>query len=228
MGKRSVSVVIPVYNGETYLPSALESVLGQTWAPDEVIVVDDGSTDGTRQVVERTDGPVKLIPKPHTGVGDTLNRGIAEVTAEYLAFLDADDLWVPGKLQVQWEALQNSGTDMVFGHIRQFISPELDKHEITGLECPPEPVPGYSRDTLLVKRETFLQVGWFATQYTTGEFIEWYARAKDMGLHSLMLADVLAHRRIHRTNMTRLAGMNRNDYTRIIRARLMRRRENSP
>lgn len=222
----SVSVVIPAYNSETYLGFTIESVLAQTIQPVEILVVDDGSTDATRQVIDQFHSAVKLIEKPHTGLGDTLNRGMAEARGEYLAFLDADDLWVADKLERQLSAIQAPGVDMVFGHMRQFISPELNEQDARTLQCSNEPIPGYSRCTLLLRNETFHRVGWFATHYRVGEFIEWYSRAKDLKLQSLLLPEVLAHRRHHKNNMTSGITANAIDYARIMKANLARRRSN--
>lgn len=104
-----VSVVIPTYNAERYLGAAIESVLGQTATDLEVVVVDDGSTDGTEGVVRSYRDRVKYLKQENTGVAVARNRGIAESRATYVAFLDADDTWLPGKLERQLEALKSNG-----------------------------------------------------------------------------------------------------------------------
>lgn len=97
-----MSVVIPLYNKEEAVETTLRSVLRQTRAPDEVIVVDDGSTDGSVEVVrrvmesERADIPIRLITQQNAGVSIARNRGAAEAKSDYIAFIDADDEWLPG------------------------------------------------------------------------------------------------------------------------------------
>src|SRR5262245_39908172 len=97
----NVSVVIPSYNSAAYLPAAIDSVLAQTARDLEVIVVDDGSTDDTPDVVARYGPPVRGIRQANAGVAAARNRGIAEARGRYIAFLDADDTWEPVKLERQ-------------------------------------------------------------------------------------------------------------------------------
>jgi glycosyltransferase involved in cell wall biosynthesis len=106
----SVSVVIPAYNAERFLAAAIESVLAQTFADLEVIVVDDGSTDGTASVVESYGQRVTYIRQANSGVAAARNRGIAASTGAYVGFLDADDTWLPHKLDRQLSALREHPT----------------------------------------------------------------------------------------------------------------------
>jgi len=101
-----VSVIIPAYNAARYLPDALDSVLAQTKDPLEVLVVDDGSSDDTAQVVARYGPPVRYLRQRNAGVSMARNHGIAESRGRYVAFLDADDTWLPAKLDRQLAALK--------------------------------------------------------------------------------------------------------------------------
>ncbi|MEZ5949631.1 MAG: glycosyltransferase family A protein [Planctomycetaceae bacterium] len=104
-----VSVVIPTFNRARFIGETLESALSQTWKALEVIVVDDGSTDDTRQIVEEfaaRDERVRYFHQANQGVSAARNHAIAQAQGEYVAFLDSDDLWHPWKLAIQMELLQ--------------------------------------------------------------------------------------------------------------------------
>jgi glycosyltransferase involved in cell wall biosynthesis len=108
-GLPAVDVVIPAYNAEAYIAAALRSALSQTHSPRRIFVVDDGSTDRTAQVVRRIrDQRVKLIRKSNGGLSSARNAGLAQSRAPWVAFLDADDVWLPRKLQRQIEVLQST------------------------------------------------------------------------------------------------------------------------
>ena len=218
-----VSVIIPVYNGERYLAEAVESVLAQTYAPIETIVVDDGSTDGTAGVAKHF-APVQYVWQANGGVSAARNRGVELAQGDFLSFLDADDLWVADKLARQMEAFNTDPQlDMVFGHVRQFYSPELDQHARSRIRCPSEPTRGPLPSSMLIKRVAFFRIGWFETRWRGREWPAWYVRAVDLGLSSLMLPEVVALRRLHASNKGLEPRANA-DFVHILKASLDRRR----
>ena len=103
-----VSVIIPTYNSARYITEAVDSVLAQTFRDFEVIVIDDGSTDETELVMRQYGVPVKYIRQENTGVSGARNTGIKESSGRYVAFVDADDVWHPQKLERQMAALNGS------------------------------------------------------------------------------------------------------------------------
>ena len=109
----SVSAVIPVHNGADYVGEAVRSALEQTSPVLECIVVDDGSTDGTGEVLASFGGDIKVIRQPQSGVSNARNRGADEARGELVAFLDHDDEWLPSKLERQVEALGPEDTMVV-------------------------------------------------------------------------------------------------------------------
>ncbi|MEQ9355665.1 glycosyltransferase [Coleofasciculus chthonoplastes] len=124
-----ISVIIPAYNAEKTIKETIESVLNQTVTDFEVLVINDGSTDGTLDVIAGIkDERLRVFSYPHAGVATTRNRGLAHAVGEYISFLDADDLWTPDKLEAQLKALQEnpqaavaySWTDWI-DELRQFL-----------------------------------------------------------------------------------------------------------
>jgi len=226
MSKPSISVIIPVYNTEKYLAQAIKSVLEQTVQPDEIIVVDDGSTDNSVEVARQFLPKVKIITQQNAGAGAARNTGIKQASGEYLAFLDADDLWIENKLEQQLSYLKNyPETNMVLGTVRQFISPELPDEHKSKLNPELEKMPGFLAGTLLIQTETFFKVGFFDEKLELGEFIDWFSRAKDLGLTFQVLNETFLKRRIHTSNMGIYKKQHLKDYTTLLRTALARKRK---
>lgn len=218
-----ISVVIPVYNGARYLGAALDSVLGQTRPPDEVVVVDDGSTDATPAVMASYGTRIVAVRQENRGGAAATNRGIGAATGEVLAFLDADDLWLPGKLALQLAALAT--TDAAFGHIVQFISPDLPPERAATMHCPSAPQPGLCKTAMTIRRAAFDRVGGFDETLSAVDFVDWYPKAIEAGLRMAMLPEVVARRRIHDSNNgVRLRDAQRSGNVDAIKRALDRRR----
>ncbi len=199
-----VSVVVPAYNSGSYLAATIESVLAQEHRPLELIVVDDGSTDGTPETLARWGGAVTLIRQPRRGHPAARNTGIRAARGEFLGFIDHDDLRTTGSLARQLERFhRNPELDLVFGHIQNFFSDELTVEERAQLKVPLVPLPGLLQGAMLARRASFDRVGPFAEDRTIGDFIDWYGRATMAGLRTDMLPDVVLRRRIHRSNHQR-------------------------
>lgn len=219
-----VSAIIPVFNGARYLSEAIDSVLSQSGSHLELIVVDDGSTDDTLAIA-RSYPNVQSVAQPHLGLPATLNCGVDRASGAYFAFLDADDIWVEGKLTAQLLAFHNHpDIDMVFGLLEEFLSPDINNSLSKRYRIKPGSIPGYFKGCLLVKRTSFFRVGYFNTDIEVGDFIEWYKRALDLGLRSLVLPQLLLRRRVHEGNMSTLQKPRQNDYLRIFKKALDRQR----
>src|SRR5579871_4868818 len=114
------SVIMAVHNGAAYITPAIESVLAQLHATDELLIVDDRSTDATLSVVASFADPrVQVLAAPRAGVSAARNAGLARATGEFIAFLDADDEWLPGRHEAMLAHLTaHPATHAVFGRIR--------------------------------------------------------------------------------------------------------------
>jgi glycosyltransferase involved in cell wall biosynthesis len=224
-----ISVVIPAFNAERYLGEAVESAFGQTYQPVEVVVVDDGSDDGTGAVARAYGDRIVFASQPNGGIGSARNRGVALARGSYLAFLDADDRFLPDKLERQFAALAaDLALDMVFGHVREFVSPELAPEDRAALRGPSPPGPFVAPNAMLIRRGSFDRVGLFATDVRVGEGVDWYARATEAGLKGLTLPDVVVERRLHDSNTGIRERDSRSDYLQVVRSALERRRAPGP
>ena len=220
-----ISVIIPVYNAERYLAEAIASVLAQSYAPIELIVVDDGSTDGSLEVALHWPR-VRCVRQIHSGAAAALNHGMRLARGALLAFLDADVLWTAGNLEQQVKTLRaNPGLDMVFAHFEQFHSSELDESTKDKLRGAGERLASIGVGTLLIRRQTLLKVGFLSEQLEVAYFAEWYTRAVDAGAKSMLLPSVLLKRRLHTQNLgVRLRGTAKSEYARVLKDSLDRRR----
>jgi glycosyltransferase involved in cell wall biosynthesis len=219
------SVIVPCYNGEEYLQSALESIFAQELLPDEVIVIDDGSTDGSAAIAGRFASQIRYQFQPHAGEGAARNRGIHLSRGEYISFLDADDLWPAAAFATLLHHLEtNLNLDLVYGLVEQFVSPELDQAARAGLHCSPGAVSARLCGATLVRRRAFAQVGDFNVSRTLGSVVDWMARFEEQGLASGQVNEVVLLRRLHRSNLGIVEKHRRSDYVHIIKESLDRRR----
>ena len=221
-----VSVVIPVHDGERYLGEAIESVLAQADVAVDVVVVDDGSTDRSAAVAGGYAPDVRLLQRERGGAAAARNAGTQAARGTQLAFLDADDVMAPRSIASRLEAAeaQASPPDLVWGRVRCFVSPDLSAEEAQRVGLPPQSLPGRLPGGLLVRRAVFDAVGPLPTHLRVGEFVAWAARAYELGMTELDIADVVLHRRLHRTNMGRTQHDARGDYARLLKEMLDRRR----
>ena len=215
-----VSIIIAVYNGERYLAEAIESALAQTYRPTEVIVVDDGSTDQTANIA-RSYKEVQYIYQPNQGVAVARNRGLEAAQGEFIAFLDADDIWVPDKLGMQVRYLiDHPHIGGTIGRCQNFLDPGvtvspqaesvlLDREYMALM-------------TLVARKTVFEQAGGFDSSYRVGSDFEWFVRAKDAGIPMASLPEILLHRRIHDSNLSSDTPAVRSGFLRMFKSSIDR------
>lgn len=222
-----VSVVIPVFNTARFLADAIASVLAQGEENLEIIVVDDGSTDGSAAVAERFGNPVRVIRQANAGAAAARNRGIAAARANYLAFLDADDLYSPDKFALQTDRLdRHPEVDIIVGRLEYLMlggtdggdpgfSPLLDDHLSLQLGC------------CLFRRRVFDRVGLLDESMRISDDWDWFMRAREAGVPLLLHRNVVLHQRIHTDNITRQREAGARETLELMRRSLARRRAGS-
>lgn len=219
-----ISVILPVYNCKNYISETLDCVLNQSFPPYEVIVI-DSSTDGTSEVIQKYSSKIKYLFQPKQGIGAARNAGVEMASGQYFAHLDADDVWIKDKLEIQRASfLDDPELDIAGTYMESFFSPELTGEDKKSVYCPPDPIPGFSASAILVKKEAFFRVGLYETHWKVGQDLNWFIRAKEMGLKEIMIPQVLVRRRLHKTNTDTLNKEFALERVRILKASLDRRR----
>lgn len=212
------SVVIPAWNAASTIVETLQSVAAQTQPPAEIILADDGSTDDTVDVANRSGVALRFLRLAHAGPGAATTAGIAAASTGYVATLDSDDLWLPHKMRIQLAFMHERPELMAsFGHMQAFRGSPAD-----GLG---RPVPAWARSTMLVRPELLERVGPLVDlPAKVGDMIDWLARAREMGFAIGLLPDVLAYRRIRTGSLSHASNVDRNrGYVAAARNALLRR-----
>lgn len=221
MGPSSISVIVAVRNGEKYLLRALRSVLTQDYPPQEILVVDGGSTDRTRQIAESFAG-VRVITQMGRGIADAYNCGIASSTGDLVAFLSCDDEWMPDKLQVQADFMKANPAllytlTLAQSRLEDGHTPpagfrmDLLAHEHSG-----------AMETLMARRDVFEKVGPFDTRFQTAEDLDWFARANDLNIPMARIPRVLLIKYVHDANLSLTTPTNNQSILTLLRKSIQR------
>ncbi len=201
--KHKVSIIIPAYNAEKYIRQCISSVLLQDYPNIEVIVINDGSTDGTLDIIKQFKD-VFLINQNNSGVSAARNAGLRAATGDYIAFLDADDYWLPGKITTQVEFLDNNPTFALH-------CTNLDRTDAPGV-----PILAVNSgwifnkmiesselctDTVMIRKTTIDCVGFFDETLSVGEDYDYWLRISSR-CKCHVSADIYATYRIHNASAT--------------------------
>lgn len=215
-----VSVVIPVYNGEQYIQETLESVLGQTYPDVEVIVVDDGSTDSTLDILASYGDRLRVFRQKNSGAAAARNKGIQEATGKWVAFVDADDVWLPEKLENQLAACSEylwSHTASVFrggvnnGKLDSDFTPKHAGCVLEKLVCGNF----ITTSTVVVDRAVLLESGGFDVSLRSVQ--DWDLWIRIASKHALgYLSEPLALYRVHAASASRSTRKTLPNHMRVI------------
>ena len=203
-----LSVVIPVYNGAPFVELAVKSIYDQTLLPEdfEIILVEDGSSDNSYEVCQCLTAQhpeIKMLShEVNKGVAAARNLGIQIAGGDYLAMLDQDDTWHPNKLERQFQVFQDDpSVELVLG---------LQEFHLVGTDNFPRwfkpawadaPQPGYVFGCMLTLKSTFLRVGLLDESLRYGsDDVDWFGRAKSLGVREALLPEALLMRKIHGSN----------------------------
>jgi glycosyltransferase involved in cell wall biosynthesis len=222
-----ISCIVPVFNAERFLRQAVESILAQTYRPLEIIAIDDGSTDTSKAILSSYGDQVRYLWQPNAGPSTARNTGIRAAKGEFIAFLDADDLWHADKLARQVARLDaRPELDVSVTLIQNFWMPELNEEQQRFREHRRgQALPGYSTVTMLARRQLFDRIGLFDSTLKHGDDTEWFMRAEEHGAHIELLSDILVYRRLHANNRSRTwTARSQTEYLMLLKKLVERRR----
>jgi glycosyltransferase involved in cell wall biosynthesis len=208
MSTPTVSCIIAVYNGRQYLAEAIASLRAQSRAVDEIVVVDDGSTDGTAELADSFGSPVRCIRQKNAGQSAARNHGVRVSRGDFLSFLDCDDLIHPKKIERQLTRFtEMPQLALIDAYAQNFWSPEItqEQRQLSGWQAMTHsdlPWPEFIA-TWLFKREVWARVGEFDENRRFAEDSDWHDRVRFSGMPMETMRAVLARRRLHASNLTR-------------------------
>jgi glycosyltransferase involved in cell wall biosynthesis len=207
----SISVVIPAFNASKYIAQTIKSVLQQTLPADEVLVIDDGSTDNTGAIAASFGSPVRVIRTPNSKLPAARNRGVKEAKGEWIAFVDADDLWADNKLERQMQELsRHPEADLCYtGRVLLVENPDsIELRDV--IKVPPAAtiahelldVNKFPPSCVVIRRSTFLAVGGHDTSFPYVEDWDLWLRLLKAGIKFIDCPEPLLRYRVHPDNMT--------------------------
>ena len=227
-GSPLVGVVIPVHDGERFLAEALASVISQTYRPMQLIVVDDASTDASADVAADFEGVEVLAMSEQLGASGARQVGWQATEAPLLSFLDADDRWLPGKIESQVGYLrEHPEVDLVLGRQEVALEAGTDVPEWLPHDRVVDEVGGIPLNSGLVRREVLEAVG-FDRSLHVGEWRDWLMRVREAGFAQAVTDEVTLVRRVHETNLSHRRAEMRKEVFRSLHRRIERDRERSP
>lgn len=210
---------MPVWNGIAFLGEALESILVQEPAVDEIVVVDDGSTDGSGDLARSFGARVRCVRREHAGLAATRNAAVREARGDLVAFLDADDVWPRGRIARLLAALAaNPDCGIAQGRLQRMVP------DGTGWKLVDESWRAPNVATALIRREVFARVGAFDEKVAGADDVDWLLRAKEGGVREAQVDAVTLLYRRHDGNMTNDVEADQTRLLRVLGRAVARRR----
>jgi glycosyltransferase involved in cell wall biosynthesis len=223
--KDKISVIIPAYNAEKYLRDAVESVLKQTVPVDEIIVVDDGSTDGTKTVAKEFKEYVTYVYQENKGVAAARNRGLHQSTGHFITFIDADDIWLKNKIELQLQLFKKTPElEMIIGFLQR-VYKESNEEFFKIFDGDEPGIFVLQLGSTLIRKEVFKKVGSFDEEMTLSEDLDWFLRSREVGINVEVHEDVVQLYRQHEKNITKNRKATNSFMLKAFKKSLERRRE---
>jgi glycosyltransferase involved in cell wall biosynthesis len=220
-----ISIIVPVYNGEKYIAETLTSILSQDYTPIELIVVNDGSTDKSDEII-RSYKDVKYFCQENRGVPSARNFGIKQSNGEFIAFSDQDDLWNPGKLTDQVNYLvENPVCEYVVSKRKIYMEPGIQRPSWLKKELLDSEDVDYSPSSLLARASLFQKIGFFNADFENASDVDWFFKAKNAGIQKGIIDKVLYLKRVHEDNQSNRVQALHREYLQLIRQSIQSNKE---
>ena len=221
----TVSVIIPAFNAERTLRETLESLRAQTTHVQDIIVVDDGSTDSTAALAQSYSG-VTVVRQSNGGAAAAVNAGLQLAKGDYIGLLDADDWWLPHSLAVHLHQLQaQPHLDVSLGWVSEFICPSMSPADAACFRPRPDQA-AWLAGASLIKHKAFERVGHYDPATKGSGWIDWVDRARSAGIQFGMGSEIVLQRRLHTGSLSTSEGTkNGQGMLLAVRLALARRRQ---
>lgn len=223
-----ISAIVVARNAEKFLRSALQTIFEQTLPPSEVIVIDGDSEDCTAEIARSFAG-LKYELQEESGLANARNQGIRSSNGEFIAFLDADDLWFPNKLKTQLEHLHwQPDAQACLGSVKLFLEenvllpPNYDREAFHKEQI------GYTPGAMLARRSIVESVGLFDSELSIASDSDWFARLIDQKVPCAIIPDLVLLKRIHEENISRNTPTYRAETYRVVRRSVKRKKNQDP
>lgn len=219
-----VSVIIPVYNGEVFLKEAFESIRQQEYKPLEIIIVDDGSTDNTKEIAASFEKEVRYHYQPNSGLPAARNSGVKMAIGDVISFLDVDDLWSKDKTRLQTEILKKSpSAEIVLGYTQiMMLAGTIDGMHVFKEWA--SPVLAMSLGGAVFRKSVFDKIGLFDETQRYCDDWDWFMRARELNIEMVVHTEAVQFYRRHGQNMTNQELLNSHYFLRMLKKSLDRRR----
>jgi glycosyltransferase involved in cell wall biosynthesis len=217
------SVIIPVYNGSRYLATTLESVLAQSYALHEIIVIDDGSTDSSPDILRSYGDRLRVTRQDNQGIAAARNAGLRQVTGDVINFIDQDDLWPAGRTEALVSALQSDPDALVaVGQVEILYerSRPPDPSENLGAA-----VREFYVGSLCARKQVFELLGPFHTGLGYADDLDFMLRRREAKIKTVYLDDVTLQYRLHESNTSINRNVTNAHFMAALRESLRRRRK---
>jgi glycosyltransferase involved in cell wall biosynthesis len=214
-----ISVIVPVFNGAQFLQAAIESVLTQSVKELEILIVDDGSEDHSLEIAGSFSDPrISMLHQRRSGPAAARNNGLRSGRGKFFAFVDADDIWPPGKLAWQIDHLHGSSrVGISLGAVQHFVGDPMNP--VGGL------LKSYQFGAAVIRRELIDQIGLLDESLQLGEDLDWFMRAKDMGMAPYYKHETALYYRVQNSgSLTHGKDLQARQVFNVIHKALLRRR----